>query len=57
MEIYLLRKDDPLESGAIYQHMTAQARGTKVKASYRVESKAHISPVPSIDDEQNIVTE
>jgi hypothetical protein len=57
MEIYLLRKDDPLESGAIYQHMTAQARGTKVKASYRVKSRAHISPVPRIDDEQNIVTE
>jgi len=33
MDIHLLRKDDPVESGAIYQYITAQARAVKVKAS------------------------
>jgi hypothetical protein len=50
MDIHLLRNDDPLESGAIYQYIKGQARATKVKASDIVETVAHISPVPRFDD-------
>jgi len=45
MEINLLRKDDPLESGAIYQYITVQARATKAKTSYILETEAYPSPV------------
>jgi len=50
MDNHLLRKYDPLESGAIYQYITVQARATKVKASDILETEAHISPVPRFDD-------
>jgi hypothetical protein len=38
MDIHLLRKDDPLESGAIYQYITVQARARKVAASDILEA-------------------
>jgi len=50
MDIHLLSKDDSLESGAIYQYITVQARATKVKAYDIVETEAHISPVLRFDD-------
>jgi len=57
MEINLLRKDDPLESGAIYQHITVQARTTKAKASGISETEAYPSPVSLPDNFQHIVPE
>jgi hypothetical protein len=50
MDIHLLRKDAPLESGTIYQHVTLQARGTKFKASDIVETEAYPSQVSLPDD-------
>jgi len=55
MDIHLLSKDDPVESGAIYQYITAQARATKVKASDIVETEAHPFPVSLPDNSQHIV--
>jgi hypothetical protein len=57
MEINLLRKGDPLESGAIYQYITVQARATKAKASDIVETEAHPSPVSLPGNSQDIVPE
>jgi hypothetical protein len=57
MEINLLRKGDPLESGAIYQYITVQARATKAKASDIVEIEAHPSPVSLPGNSQHIVPE
>jgi hypothetical protein len=54
MEINLLRKDDPLELGAIYQYLTVQARATKVKVSDMVETEAHPSPVFLPDNSQHL---
>jgi hypothetical protein len=55
MDIHLLRKDDPVESGAIYQYITVQARAVKVKASDIVETEAYPSPVSLPDNSQHIV--
>jgi hypothetical protein len=57
MEINLLRKDDPLESGAIYQYITVQARATKAKASDILETEAYPSPVSLPDNSQYPVPE
>jgi hypothetical protein len=38
MDIHLLRKNDPLESGAIYQYIMVQARARKVAASDILEA-------------------
>jgi len=57
MDIHLLRKDDPVESGAIYQYIMVQARATKAKASDIVETEAHPSPVSLPDNSQYPVPE
>jgi len=57
MEINLLRKDDPLESGAIYQYITVQARATKAKASDILETEAYPFLVSMPDNSQHLVPE
>jgi hypothetical protein len=48
MDIHLLRKNDPSESGAIYQYITVQARTTKAKASDISEIEAKPFSVPPL---------
>jgi hypothetical protein len=50
MDIHLLRKDVPLEPGAIYQYTMLQARGTQGEASDIVETEAYPSQVSLPDD-------
>jgi hypothetical protein len=54
MDIHLLRKDAPLESGAIYQYITVQARAGKAKASDILEKEAYPSAVSLPDSSQHI---
>jgi hypothetical protein len=50
MDIHLLRKEAPLEPGAIYQYTTLQARGTKGEASDIVKTEAYSSQISLPDD-------
>jgi hypothetical protein len=43
MDIHLLRKDDPLESRAIYQYIAVQARAWKAKAADILETEGYPS--------------
>jgi hypothetical protein len=54
---HLLRKYDPLESGAIYQYITVQARATKAKGFDILEARACPSPVSLPDNPQDISLE
>jgi hypothetical protein len=54
MDIHLRRNDDPLESGAIYQYLTVQARAGKAKASDILETEVYPSAVSLPDSFQHI---